>query len=88
MVTKWAVVEEIGGIKTVTNIVLASEEVAAKRGYEPLDEREIGMQEKGGKFERPAKKERPKTEAESLLDLLIDKKLITKQEAQSIRGAK
>jgi hypothetical protein len=88
MVKKYAEVEEISGVRTVINIVLADDETAKERGYEEIPGAEIGCQEIGGKFQKPPQKEKPKTEAESLLDLLIDKKIITKQEAQSIRGAK
>lgn len=86
MVTNWAIIEEIDGIRTVMNIATGTEDVAKERGWFPADNLEIGMIEIEGKFQRP---EKPKiepelTEVQKLTALLIQNNVITETQAKGI----
>jgi len=80
MKKKWTVIEEIDGVKVVTNLVIASEEVAKERGWFPADNLEIGMIEKGGKWTKPVAIPPKPDKLEALLDTLVRKGVITAAE--------
>jgi hypothetical protein len=99
MVSKWAEIQIIDGVRTVTNVVLASKEIAKERGYEPVDDREIGFIEKGGKFIRPEKPAEKlnalrflaslnESEAEALVSFLSTQGVVSPARATSLKSKK
>lgn len=83
---KYCEVKEIDGKETITNIVLATEEIAKERGYVEIPDAEIGAQKVEGKFCKPEIKppEKPQSRMDKLLSALVDNKLITEEQARNI----
>lgn len=81
----FAVVEEIDGVETIVNVVVASEEIAKERGYREIPDAEIGAQKVEGKFCKPERQKPPASPMDKLLAVLVDNKLITEKQAQEIK---
>jgi hypothetical protein len=80
MVSKWAEVAVINGVRTVTNLVLADEDVAAERGYIPAGNLGIGDREVNGQW-APALVIPPRPDKlERLMDLLESKGIFAHNE--------
>lgn len=84
---RYCEVQVIDGKETITNVVVAPEEVAKERGYQELPDGEIGMQKIQGKFCKPEIKppEKPQSRMDKLLSALVSNKLITEEQAQEIK---
>jgi hypothetical protein len=80
MVRKWAEVTTIEGVRTVTNLVLADDELAAERGYIPAANLGMGDREVNGQWvAAPVVTPRP-DKVDRLMDLLESKGIITHAE--------
>lgn len=86
MSKRYCVVQTIDGVEVITNVVLASEEIAKERGYQEIPEGEIGAQKKGGKWEKPAAVVPKPDKLEALLDTLVRKGVISAAERPNGRG--
>lgn len=86
MLKAYCEVQIIDGIETITNIVLASEEVAKERGYKEISNAEIGMQKIEGEFFAPEKSQAKPSESrmDRLITALLENKLISKEQAKGI----
>jgi hypothetical protein len=83
---RYCEVQEIDGIETVTNIVIASDEVAKERGYKDIPGAEIGHQKKASKFERADKPplKIPANPLQQLIAILLENKTITEAQAKQL----
>lgn len=86
MTKRYCEVKEIDGKETITNVVVAPEEVAKERGYVEIPNGEIGAQKIEGQFCKPEIKlpAKPQSRMDKLLSTLVSNKLITEEQARNI----